>query len=378
MDTLSILKRAAQKGGFERTSYVEKNIPTSFSNVTVMSFFGDLRSSFIMSSLLLRRYREEVKGSKYFILLSWPGHEVLYPYVDEYWTLRDDAALTQLRGATDGFDNTSGIKVLSSRNLNHFFEDHVEADVFKDYYDKGFEKKFFDRFKHIKCFLPSVPSAVAAGTDFVKQMGRHDGLKVFIYPTKAIRVWAAHKEETLKIPDEFWLEFCKALIQEGICPVVYRDFSTYDFSSDLPSGCICYRDWNLGKVLAVMRATGCVLDFFSGISRFAIAARTPYILFDSRSRYVDFKEYEIDDLCAPALPRECIFGFPTIITNSDKLVWKQNFYDVIIRKLTGFLTDLDRDKWPSTSESNEIVPYANVRKIKTKRLGTRFIKVCKD
>ena len=67
-----------------------------------------------------------------------------------------------------------------------------------------------------------------------------------------------------------------------------------------------------------------------------------------------------------------------IIRNSDKSVWKQNFYDVIIKKLMDFLPDLDRDAWPSTSESNEIVSYTNVREIKTKRMGTRFIKICKD
>jgi hypothetical protein len=377
MDIPSILKRAAEKGGFERTTYIEKNIPTSMSNVSIMSLFGDLRSSFITSSLILRRYREEMKGSKYFILLSWPGHEIFYPYVNEYWTLREDASLNELRSGASGFENTSRIKTIISRHLNCFFEEHLEANVFNQYYDNGFKKEFFNTFKHIKCFLPSVPSAVAAGVDFVKQLGKISNFTVFVYPTRIIKIKQFGREEIVVIPDEFWLGLFENLIKEGVTPVIYRDFAAYDFSVDLPK-CIHYRDWNLGKVLGVMRATGCVLDFFSGISRFAIAARTPYVACDSRSRYSEVKEYEIDDICAPKLPRQCIFGFPTIIKSGEKFVWKQNFYDVIIRRLLDFLSSLDRGTWPSTSESNEVVPYANVRKIKTKKLGTRFIKICKD
>ncbi len=85
-----ILKNAADKTGFRRVRYSEKKIPTSISNVTVFLFLGDIRSSFILSSLLLRRFREESKGSRYFILCSWPGHEALYPYVDEYWEISED------------------------------------------------------------------------------------------------------------------------------------------------------------------------------------------------------------------------------------------------------------------------------------------------
>ena len=47
-DVASILQRAGDRCGFNRTSWVQKNIPTTIDNITVMAFFGDLRSMFIL------------------------------------------------------------------------------------------------------------------------------------------------------------------------------------------------------------------------------------------------------------------------------------------------------------------------------------------
>ena len=81
------LSRASDRNGFIRERFEERKIPTDHSSLIIMPFFGDLRSSCILSSLLLQRYREETKGSKYFIFASWPGFQGLYPYVDEYWAI---------------------------------------------------------------------------------------------------------------------------------------------------------------------------------------------------------------------------------------------------------------------------------------------------
>ena len=75
IDVNSFVKRAAEKSSFNRVRFQESNMPTNISNITVMPFFGDIRSTFILSSMLLHRYKEEKKGSKYFILCSWPGFE---------------------------------------------------------------------------------------------------------------------------------------------------------------------------------------------------------------------------------------------------------------------------------------------------------------
>jgi hypothetical protein len=144
---------------------------------------------------------------------------------------------------------------------------------------------------------------------------------------------------------------------------------------ELTDECIHFREPDLTKVLAAMRAVGCVLDVFSGISRLAIAARCPFLCVDERRRFSGMSEYEIDDLCAFQLPREYIYSFTTIIESGERAAWKSNLYDLITVKLNKFIPSLDRDTWPSTTECNLIVPYERVRQEKSKKLGTRFIKV---
>ena len=88
---VDFLKRTSERNGFNRDRFEERKIPTDFSNVCILPFFGDLRSTCILSSFLLHRYRQEVKSSRYFILASWPGFQGLFPYVDEYWSITDNA-----------------------------------------------------------------------------------------------------------------------------------------------------------------------------------------------------------------------------------------------------------------------------------------------
>jgi sporulation protein YlmC with PRC-barrel domain len=120
------------------------------------------------------------------------------------------------------------------------------------------------------------------------------------------------------------------------------------------------------------------VDFFSGISRYALAARTPFVCFDERIKFSSLKEYEINDLCGKKVPKEYIFGFSTIIESGDKASWSSNLIDHLLVKLDKVYEKMDRDSWPSSSETNDIVPYDSVRKIKNKKLGSRFIKINRD
>ena len=85
------LKRSADRNGFVRERFDEGRIPTDHSALVVVPFFGDCRSMMVLSSLVLMRYRQEVKNSKYFIFASWPGYQGIFPYVDEYWAMSDQA-----------------------------------------------------------------------------------------------------------------------------------------------------------------------------------------------------------------------------------------------------------------------------------------------
>ena len=129
IDTQSILKKSAEKSGLVRVRFKERNLPTSVENIVVFPFFGDHRSSFVLSSLLLKRIKDELRASKYFILASWPGHEGLFPYVDEYWQVEDETSLDKLRTEATGFSNSSSINTLMSRSLNQYFYDVMSFTV---------------------------------------------------------------------------------------------------------------------------------------------------------------------------------------------------------------------------------------------------------
>ena len=123
-----------------------------------------------------------------------------------------------------------------------------------------------------------------------------------------------------------------------------------------------------------------VLDCFNGLGRFGLIARTPILALDEGSRYTYTREREIDDLLGgKSTPRQYIFTFCTILTDGSPEFWKSDIFRNISGKLDYMLPAIDRDLLASTSESQELVPYADaVHLKKRKRLGTRFIKIEHD
>ena len=376
-NTLDILKKCSDKLNLKRVVYNDSKIPTSMDNVVIFVFFGDTRSSFILSSLLLRRIREENKGSKYFIVLSWPGNESLYKFADEYWTFDDESSLEKLSNGAEGFKNTSSHYSLLLRGLNEWFYEVMSYKDLDCYYDNGIKKEFFEKFKHVKCNMPNISSSASLGMDFARTINSQE-LKLFLYPSKTINIWKNGRIEKSKISKTFWIELINLLIKEKYFPIIYKDLFAYDVSVDINKDCLHIWDKDLSRVLSAMRSTGLVIDFFSGISNLALCARAPFICFEERNCYNHRKQYEIDDLCGKDLYKEYIFSFGTIITNDDINIWNNNFFTLLNSKLNKVFPKLSRDKLPSTAESNEIVPYNVVRATKNKKLGSRFIKVKRD
>lgn len=374
MDTIEIIKKAAEKGTLERIRYLENNVPTSMSSISVLPFFGDLRSTLILSAMLLKRYREEAKGSKYFILCSWPGYEGLFPYVDEYWTIKDKSLVKIMASQTKDFSNNSETFVSVIRNLNHFFEDVLDPSLFEAYYDKGIKQEFWNKFKHIKRYFPSIPSVAIMGPDFSRELSRRSGYKIFLEPSTHIRRFH-NKQESFAIPKEFWVQLVQVILNMGMVPVVYKTINSYDISDVFVDKCVYVNEENILKILGVMRFCDCVLDVFNGLSRLAIIARTPYVVCDERTRFNIYKEYELDDLFSGSIPREYIFSFPTIIDLQNKGVWGYNILDIVANKLRLIVNDVDKNTLPVTSETMDIVPYSVVRNKKNKKFGTKFIKV---
>jgi hypothetical protein len=376
IDTTAVIRRAAEKSGFRRVNYVEKDIPDDLSKVTVLMFFGDLRSTCAMSAMLLKRFREEVKGSRYFILCSWPGYAGLFPFVNEYWEIADPEVVRRVQRQAHGMRNESDWLVPYKRSLNWFFEDVVDDQVLRVFYDGGLTDAFLERFKHVKRFLPMVPSSTMLGDGFVRDLER-PGFKVFLSPTVFVDAWDRGRCVPTRTSLEFWYYLARELVLYDMVPVVYQNEFTHDLSPELSDQAVYFTGNDVMRTLAAMRATGCVLDVFNGFSRLAMAARTPYIAVDIRNRYNVLNEWEVKGICCEKiLPRDYIFSFSTILTFGLP-VWKSSLFDIVVKRLKTFQKALDRNTWPTTSESVEIVPYREVQQPKIKKLAPKFIRIPK-
>ena len=371
LEVSEYLQRAADRLNFTRERYAESKIPTSHNNLAVSLFFGDIRSEFVHSTFLAHRWISEMHGSKYFVIAGWPGHADLFPYAHEYWGFRDQGALRDLADGALGFGNqdTKRINALTQK-FNEWFPTQVSAADLSPYYDGGFTKEFFDRFKWLYCRIPAMP---AARLEFNRALAHRPGSKVLIYPVRHGKGWNRNAETKVPIKREFWVYLAEAMTRAGHTPVVYVDNATHDISTTLADKCMYVTDQKLTGAMAAMRATGCVLDVFSGVSRWAITARCPFLAVDERVRFSGVKEYEIDELCASNLQYRYIYSIPTLIAAGN---WAE-LVGTIVAKLNDLVPTLDRDLYPPSSEISQAVPYAKVRKRKSKKFGVRLFKVPK-
>jgi len=372
------LKRASEKTGFKREVYDDLKCPTHQSNISILPFFGDLGSSMVLSAFLLKRYKEEVKGSKYFILASWPGHRGLFPYVDEFWCLANNEKLDDFYKTSKGFENTGKLATIYQRNLNMYFEDVVGVEGFSEFYDNGFKKSFLERFKVIKRTFPSIPSISILGDNFGREIRQRSGLKVFIHPSKWVCAWDRGRMVRMPSKRHFWISLVDRLLEEGFVPILHSGYLTFDLSSEFTNKCVYVTENDLSKVMGAMRSVGCVLDVFSDTSRISLMARCPFLAVTERSRYAGMKDYALDDLCGNGLPKRYIFTFPTIIESGNEQTWKINLFDGIVRKLNDFIPVLDINTLPTTAESTVELPYDTVKRRKKVRMGTKFIKVPRE
>lgn len=373
------LKRAADRNGFNRDRFEDKRIPNDYSSVCVLPFFGDFRSTFVLSSFLLPRYRKEIKSSKYFVLASWPGLQSLFPFVDEYWSLGDFSQIKRFYESSEGFLNKSDLNTIFCRNLNEFFRDVISPNVLSEFYDNGFLPKFFDKFVTVERFLPFIASSAVLGRDFLKDISTYPGYKVFIHPSLFFSRWVNGRSKHNSLNREFWEELINYLLENNCTPVIWQNYVSHNFydNESFNKKCIFFRENDVFKVLAAMRATGFALDVFGHLSYLSMVARCPYVSLDERSRYHTQKDYELEDLM-PELQKDHIFTFSTILINGGPFNWKDSLFKIISSKIERFLPELDKDLLPSTGESFESVSYDKVREIKLKKLGARLLQIPKD
>lgn len=367
------IKRSAEQCGFERNDYVEKNMPTSFNNIIVVPFFGDIKSTFIMSSFLMNQYKN-FKTDKYLIICSWPGHKGLYPYADEFWHPKDLSTITNLVVHAEHMNNSSDLAAQYQRSLISRFENVLLKEDLQKYYNNGFQPEYFNQFNEIKRYFSAIPSASKISTSFMNDLNKHSGQKVVIFPSTRIRSWQKGKSSLIPPLKDFWVFLTQKLLDAGITPVIYQNNFTFDLSRDFADKCVYLVSKDMSEILSCMRQVGCVLDMHNAISRLAIAARCPFVCVDERIRFMEEKEYEIDDLCCQKIPKQYIFSFSSFLVTGDKSYWGDSIIDNVVIRLQDFLPTLDREEWASTSESEVVVSYDCVRERKVKRLGTKFIR----
>ena len=289
--------------------------------------------------MLLHRYKEQDKPSKYLIFCSWPGFSCFFPYVDEYWSIQNDCK--KIYENSTGFYNKNELICQYYRNLNQYFEDVTNLDSqFAVYYNRGLTNDFWNKYKRSKLFLPAIVSSAYLNKDFTREFVEKNGYKVLVYPSMYINSWNNNQSNIRSISKDFWSHLIKKLISENFVPVVCKSFLTYDLSGEFNQSCIYFSETDINKVLTIMRMSGCVLDIFTGISRYALAARAPFVCVDERAKYVGLKEYEIDDLCGLNLPKKYIFSFSTIIDGGTAPSWDADILNLVVMKLKIFYQEL--------------------------------------
>ena len=349
----SYLKRAADKCGFNRDVFTDNNVPTSHANVVFVPFLGDLKSMFTLSSTILKPYKES-RSSKYLIMGSWPGCQGLFPYVDEYWSIKE-SNISKLASNAISHYNNSDVYALYLRNLNDWF------DVANNVIDKKSEKD-------IELFLPAIPSNSILSESF-KEGLKKSGEKVIIYPVRSVKSWQKGKINKLSVSPDFWIALANRLIKEDIIPVIYMDNFTFNLSSEFGDKCLYITSDNISHTLCAFHQIGCILNVFSDIDKLAIAARCPYVSVNERRCYIEGKDYEIEDICGE-IERKSIFSFSTHTLNG--INWDTNLFDIIVKNIKNL--QLTEKKQSITSEINKIVPYNMIRKRQAQKKGTKFIK----
>ena len=321
------IERGAKRTGFRRSAYVERNIPTTPTNVVALPFFGDVRSTFILSSFILKEYKR-LNPNKYLILCTWPGYRAMFPYVDEFWTPEDTSVLKGLALGANNFYNSSDLASQVCRNLLESFNTMTYEDLRK-YYNDGFGPAFWTEVGEPRRFLPQVKSASMIGPQLKQEMERKSGNKVVVYPTTKIRSWQKGKSEYIQLGKSFWTHLGERLLDIDIVPVFYQNQFTYDLSRDFTDRCIYLVPDDISELLAAMSYVGCALDVFNGFSRLALAARTPFVCVDERSRYVSQRDCEIDDLMEE-VSKQYIFAFSTMLLSGSPKDWDGSFVENIL------------------------------------------------
>lgn len=365
---MGFIHRVAERTGSVRVRYEDDKVPDDPSRVVAIPFFGDMRSAFILATYLAHRIKERQPRS-YLVVCSWPGLETLFPYADEFWTVRDRGSLPGMADAAIGFFNRGDKANSVTRLFNQNADRVVDAVELSSYYENGFRSKFWDEFSGVVRHLPPIPPLNTLSKTFRTDLDQKKGRKVVIYPARYAHVWDRGQLFRIPVPIDFWTSLVEALIGRDIMPVSFQDNFTYDISPRFATRCMYLVEPHVTANMAGMRAAGCVLDVHSGVSRLAIGASCPFLFSDERQRFAGEREYEIDDLTCETLPRRYIFSRGLYTQANPEMVVVD-----LVGHLDGFLGWLEGRQAPELRSGYEDVSFDRVRRMRERKSGVHFIR----
>jgi|688.fasta_scaffold00614_71 hypothetical protein len=380
MNTINFLNVSSERIGFKREVFFDSKVPTDLDNLLFIPIFCDFKHSFIFSSILFDHYKNKTKNSKYIIVCSYPGFSHLFKEADEYWSLSDFKFFKNIYENSNEFENKSKTYLELLRSFNENYRNVINSSTFNLYYKNGFKEKFWKEYEDIILNFPMIPSSAILGKDTLRSINENSGYKVFLHPSIYLNSWADGRNIKVRSNKDFYIELIKYLKSENIFPVIWNHPTGFDLTNEFTNktDCIFVNEYDISKVLSSIRLTGCTLDLFNDLSWLSKLSRTPSLIFDERTRYFNTKENELYNYTAIETPNKIQFYFTNSIVNGNLSSWKNDIFVNIKNNLMNFLPYLDRDTWNTTSEFNKKVIIEDVRKIKNKKFGTRFIKIPKE
>lgn len=370
MIAAEFLAHAAERTGFSRDIYTEKNIPVKPDSITITPFFGDGASEYVLSALLHRRVKEQILRDRYWVVATHPGRAFLYPFADEVWGLKGEEVVRQVSAGAIGFDPLGRGVLHVRQELNKFFPNVFEPAEFSRLYDGGLTRYFFDRFNTVEVDLPAI---ISPRIEFARVLAEKPGKKAFLAPTLRISVIDQHgRPDVMDVPQQFWVELGESLLATNVTPVFQFGPTCHDVSSHFAGRAVYCTDNTAIGLTAAMRASGCVVSVFQDVAFLAAVARAPLVWYEDRRRRVRLK---MDELSAtmPPVPVELGFSFPAAIAGGSH----QTVTRAISSRVADFLSRVDRDQLPTTAAQRYEVDLRPVRDRRAKRMGSRLFCVPK-
>jgi hypothetical protein len=301
----------------------------------------------------------------------------MFPYIDEYWELSDYSELNQIFKNSDYFENKSIFFQNLLRSLNENFRNVTTPNTFKELYYNKFNNLYWDTFsEENKVFLPMIPSFSILQKEIIKTINSKTN-KIFLFPSQTINYWNNGRYIKLQAPKSFYTELISYLKENNIYPILWNSNFSHDLNNEFKNetDVLFINSNNINEILPVIRLAGLCVDIFNDISKLSLISRTPYLNLTERSKYFSTREYEIEDLLNLNLPNKKIFTFANSVLKGNKDYWRKELFSIISKFCEETLPYIDREKLPNTSEVNIDLDVSLIRKIKNKRLGSRFVKV---